>query len=320
MPNVSAPSWKPYAALVVGLVAVSSSSTLIRFAQQENAPSLVIAMWRVALATLVLTPLVLGGYRPTLMSLPRSAFGLAMLSGVFLALHFASWITSLEYTSVLTSVTLVTTNPLIVALATPFLLREQLSRVTLGAILLAMCGGVIISAMGDAGTATNQSAPLLGAGLAVVGSFAVAGYYIIGRRLRATIPVLPYIWLTYGAAAVALAVLVGLSGLPVGGLPGNAYVWMTLTGLIPQLIGHSLFNYALGYLSAAFVSLTVLGEPIFSTILAVVFLAERPLPPQLIGSAAILLALFIASREEARRASASASAPIPAGAVADPGG
>lgn len=305
-PDPASSRWRPFAALLVGLIAVSFASTLIRLAQGEGAPSLVIAMWRVVFASLVLTPFVLARHRATLAALKPWQVGLAALSGIFLALHFATWITSLEYTSVLTSVTLVTTNPLIVAVATPFLLRERLSRVTLVAIVVAFLGGLIISATGDAGTAARQDAPLLGAGLAVAGSFAVAGYYIIGRRLRPTLPVVPYIWLTYSAAGAALAVLVAANRLPVAGLTPDAYLWMTLTGIIPQLIGHSSFNYALGYLSAAFVSLTVLAEPIISAILAVLLLAERPVAVQFVGSALILVALFIATREEARSAAAQA--------------
>lgn len=293
-------TWRPYAALFIGLLAVASASILIRLSQQEGASSLVIAGWRVTLATLILTPLIFLRYRDELRRITPGQLGLAVLSGLFLALHFAAWITSLEYTSVLISVTLVTTNPLMVALATPFLLREKISRGTLGAILLAVVGGAIISAAGGVGTAPRQDAPLLGIGLSLLGAVAVAAYYIIGRRLRATISVIPYIWITYGAAAVTLLVVIGLNQMPVGGLSPNAYLWMTLMAIFPQLIGHSSFNYALGYLSAAFVSLTVIVEPILSSIMAFFLLQEQPKALQVAGSALILIALVLASREEVR--------------------
>lgn len=292
--------WQPYAALAIGLAAVASSSILVRYAQNAEAGSLVIAMWRCGLAALILTPLVIIRYRPSIAQLTRAEVGLALLSGAFLAVHFASWITSLEYASVLTSTTLVTTNPLIVALATPFLLGEKLNRVTLYAILLAMAGGFLISIAGTAGSAPRQDAPLLGVALALIGSVTVAAYYIIGRRLRARLPVIPYIWMTYGTAGIVLVSVVVLSGQPVLGLTGNAYLWMTLTALVPQLIGHSSFNYALGYLSAAYVSLTVLVEPVLSTILAIFLLEEHPTAGQILGGVLILTALVIASRVEAR--------------------
>jgi drug/metabolite transporter (DMT)-like permease len=295
-------TWRPYLALGVGVLATSSASIFIRIAQHEGASSLVIAASRVALATLILTPIILARYRPDLARLSRRGLGLALLSGVLLSIHFATWVTSLEYTSVLTSVTLVTTNPLFVALASPFLLREKLGRGTLIGIVLAIIGGVVISAAGGAGTAPRQDAPLFGAFLAMLGSLAVAGYFIIGRRLRPTLAVIPYIWLTYGSAALACLLFVLLGRQPVTGLSGNAYLAMILMAVFPQLLGHSSFNYALGYLRAAYVSLAVLAEPVFSTILAVFFLSEQPLPLQLGGGLLIMVALVIASREEARTA------------------
>ncbi len=295
-------SWRPYIVLAFGLLAVSSSAILIRFAQDNGAPSLVISAWRVGVAWLVLTPFILSGsgYRAELTKLDRKTLALAVLSGAFLAAHFSSWITSLEYTSVISSVVLVTTNPIWVVLAAPFFLHEHLSRVTLGAVLIAGAGVILVSVAGNAGTAPHQNAPLLGNALALVGAIAVAGYYLIGRRVRATLSVIPYIWLTYGSATFFMVILVLLTGQQVRGLKPEAYFWMTMVGLICQLIGHSAYNYALGYLSAVYVSLTILGEPIGSTILAALLLRELPTGWQLVGGALILIALVIASREEAR--------------------
>ncbi|RMF52933.1 MAG: DMT family transporter [Chloroflexota bacterium] len=295
-------TWRPFAALAIGLLAASSSSILIRFAQAESAPSLLIAAWRVTVAVLILTPFVWARHSAELRALKVPQLGLMVISGVFLAAHFGTWITSLEYTSVLISATLVTTNPLIVAFLTPLLLRERLSAQTLGAIFLAIIGGVIISFSGDAGSAPRQDAPLLGALLSFLGAVAVAVYYIIGRKLRAELKALPYIWIVYGSAAITLTAVTLISGqgAAVPALSAEAFFWMTLVAIFPQLIGHSSFNYALGYLSAAFVSLVVLGEPILSTIFAIFLLNELPQPLQLVGSAVILAALFIASRAEVR--------------------
>src|SRR5450432_1260048 len=295
-------SWRPYTVLAVGLLTVSSSAILIRFAQDNGAPSLVISAWRVGLAWLVLTPLVLStsGYRTELTRLDRKTLGLAVLSGAFLAAHFSSWITSLEYTSVISSVVLVTTNPIWVILAAPFFLHEHLSRVTLGAVAIAGAGVILVTVAGSAGTAPHQNAALLGNALALIGAIAVAGYYLIGRRVRSTLSVIPYIWLTYGSATIFMLIIVALMKQPVLGLKPEAYFWMTMVSLICQLIGHSAYNYALGYLSAGYVSLTILGEPIISTILAALLLNEQPAGLQLLGGALILVALMVASREEAR--------------------
>lgn len=299
-------TWQPYAVLTVGLLAVSSASVFIRFAQNEGAPSLIISAWRLLLATLVLTPLILLRHRREVSQLRGEQITLGIAAGILLALHFASWISSLEYTSVLISVVLVTTNPLFVALLTPVLLRERLSRNTLVAVLIAITGGIIITLGGGAGTAPKQDAPLLGAVLALVGAVTFALYFLIGRRLRASITVIPYIWLTYGVGAITLLVMMAFGGQigQLGMQTGNAYLWMTLVGLVPQLIGHSSYNYALGYMSAAFVALSVLFEPIGSTILAVIFLNEQPSWVQIVGGALILVALYLGSRAERRRSAA----------------
>ena len=293
-------SWRPYVVLAIGLVAVSSSAILIRFAQADGAPSLVISAWRLGLATLVLTPIVIARYRPQLAQLDRTAIGLLVLSGVLLGVHFASWITSLEYTSVTSSVVLVSTSPLWVVLAVPIFLNERWTRLILIAVLIAVAGAVVVSLTGNAGTAPRQDSPMFGNGLAVIGAIAIAGNYMIGRRVRATLDVIPYSWLTYAVAAIVVIVAVAITRQPVTGLAPSSYFWMTLVGLIPQLIGHSAYNYALGYLSAAYVSLTILIEPIGSAILAAMFLAEQPTGGQIVGGAVVLFGLVIASREESR--------------------
>jgi drug/metabolite transporter (DMT)-like permease len=294
--------WRPYIVLAVGLLAVSSASIMIRFAQEQGAPSLVIAAWRLGTAVLVLTPMVLACYRDDVARLTRKQIILSMISGALLGVHFASWITSLEYTSVASSVVLVSTNPVWVALVSPFVLSERMSRKSALAILTAIFGAILISTAGGAGMAPHQESPLLGNGLAIIGAWAIAAYFIIGRQERGRVALIPYIWLTYGSAAIVLCLGVLVTRQTVAGLQPITYVWMTLLGLIPQLIGHSAYNYALGYLSAAYVSLTVLGEAIGSTVLAAIFLGEHLLWLQLLGGVLIMAAVAVASREEARSA------------------
>src|SRR5436190_1841794 len=132
---MSQSSLRPYIILGIGVLAVSSSSIMIRLAQQEGASSLAIGAWRLVLATLVLTPIVLQRHRAELAGLTRNQIMLAMLAGLMLGAHFATWITSLEYTSVISSSVLVDTSPLWVTLATPLLLRERLNRWTVIGLL-----------------------------------------------------------------------------------------------------------------------------------------------------------------------------------------
>src|SRR5262249_15706998 len=149
-------------------------------------------------------------YRPDVSRLTRSQIALIALSGVLLAIHFGSWIASLSYTSVISSVVLVSTNTLWVALAAPFLLRERLRLWTMVVIGIAIIGTFLIGSGGDSGTAPEKGNALLGNGLALLGAITFAGYMIIGRRVRAQVAAIPYIWLSYSSAAIVLcfAVLV----------------------------------------------------------------------------------------------------------------
>ncbi len=299
--RASIPPWLPFVVMGVGIFAVSTAAIFIRLAQEEDAPSLVIAAARMVVASVVLTFPAIRRYPHELRRLTRRDMGLVLIGGGVLGLHFATWITSLEYTSVVNSVVLVTTNPLWVAVLAPLFLKEKLGRFTLIGLALAFGGGILVALTGSAGDPPNRSDPLLGNGLAVIGAMMAAVYFVIGRRLRGGLSLIPYVWLVYGVAAIVLVVAVILTGQQVGGLAWQAYVWMALMGLTAQLIGHSSFNFALGYLPAAYVSLVVLGEPIGSGILAAVFLDEWPVFLQLVGAAFILGGIAIASRDQMKK-------------------
>jgi drug/metabolite transporter (DMT)-like permease len=298
-PQVTAvPNWWPYMALVVGVMAASTAAIFIRLAQEAAAPSLVLAAARLSIASIILTPLVLRRYWAAVRAVSLSDLKWALVSGVVLGLHFATWITSLEYTAVVNSVTLVTTTPLWVAIMAPIFLGEKLDRWAVAGLILALSGGILVGLSGESGKPPTRDAPLLGNSLALIGAVMAGIYFMIGRRLRARLDLTVYIWLVYSTAAIILALVVLVSGEQVAGLPGKAYLWMLMLGLVPQLIGHSSFNYALGFLSAAYVSLVMLGEPISSGLLAIIFLDEWPVWLQLVGSALILVGIGVASKED----------------------
>jgi len=298
IPSAPPINWQPYVAMLIGVLAVSTAAIFIRLAQADSAPSLMLAAARLCVASMALTPIVFSRYRDELKALQAGDVKLMLASGLVLGLHFATWITSLEYTAVVNSVTLVTTSPLWVALLSPLLLGEKLSRWSVAGLILAMAGGVLVSLSGEAGEPPNRHDPLLGNGLALVGAAMVAIYFIIGRRLRARLSLIVYIWLVYSTAAVILGVAVALAGLPVAGFSGETYLWIVLMGLVPQLLGHSSFNYALRFLPAAYVSLVILAEPVGSGLLAIIFLDEWPVALQLIGTALILTGIGTASKDQ----------------------
>jgi drug/metabolite transporter (DMT)-like permease len=291
--------------IFIAILAVSTASIFIREAQQD-APSLVIAAVRLSLASLALAPFAILHHRDEICSLTNREWGLAILAGLFLSVHFATWITSLEYTSVVSSVVLVSTGPLWVALLSPIFLKETPTRWIWIGMGLALLGGIVVG-LGDSCSITNSqlSCPalldlvagsaFLGNLLALLGAWTVAGYLMIGRNMRARIGLLPYIFIVYGVAAIALILYMVVAGQTPLGYSSITYFWMLCLALIPQLIGHSTYNWALRYMPASLVSVTTLGEPIGSAILAFFILGESPSMLTLLGGVFILSGIYLST-------------------------
>lgn len=294
--------WLPLLALGIGLLAVSTAAIFIRLAQEANAPSLVVAAGRMTVAALLVTIPTVRQYQPQIRQLARRDWHLVVAGGIMLGAHFATWISSLEYTSVTNSVVLVTTNPLWVALLSPIFLNEKLNKWVIGGLFLALAGGLIVALGGDAGDPPNRPDPLLGSILALLGAITAGGYFMVGRQLRRQLPLLPYIWLVYSTAAIFLLLTLVLTNNSPFGLATEAYVWMLLLGVVPQLIGHSSFNYALAFFPAVYVTVVTLAEPIGSSILAIAFLGELPGIWSLVGACFILAGIAVASKEQFTKA------------------
>jgi drug/metabolite transporter (DMT)-like permease len=293
--------------LLTAILAVSAASLFIRFAQRE-APSLVIAALRLTFATLLLTPIAITHHRKELSSLTRRELLLGLLAGFFLAIHFATWISSLEFTTVASSVVFVSTGPLWVALLSPILLKEGLARIAIIGLVLALLGGTVIGLSDvcswDHGLSCAnlsnafQERALWGNFLALSGAWAVTGYLIIGRKLRVKMSLIPYIFLVYGMAALVLISIMFAAGQSPFGYTPKTYGLIFLLAALPQLIGHSAYNWLLKYISATFVAVTTLAEPIGSAILAYFFLGETPTRSVLTGGALILIGIYLASKQE----------------------
>ena len=281
----------PGVGLVIGVVAVSTASTMIRLVQSE-ADSLAVAAWRMALAALILAPFALTARRAELRSITRREWGLALGAGSLLAIHFAAWITSLALTSVAASVVLVTLYPLFVGLASHLFMQERLSGAMVAGLLIATAGSVVI-ALGDVGKGTHR---LLGDLLALAGALAAAGYFLIGRRLRARLSLLGYVFPVYSMAAALLLITAALARVPLTGYSPGGWLLLLALALVPQIVGHSSLNWALRHLSATYVTLVVLGEPVGSTLLAWLVLHEVPGVTALIGGGLALIGIMVASR------------------------
>jgi drug/metabolite transporter (DMT)-like permease len=308
MNTIVKPRVSPYLVLVIGIFAVSFGSILARLAQAEGVPSLVIAAYRTLIATLILLPFMLTRHRDEVRAITPSAWRLALVAGIALAIHFATWITSLSYTSIAASTVLVSTSPLWVALIAPFFLGEPFTRWLKIGMGLALVGTVVISlgtmvglengrfVLSTTNLITGQK-PLLGNTLALIGGLGGAVYILIGRKLRVSLSLTSYATLVYGTAAICLVFVVWLTGNSMMAYSPLVYALFLLMGIVPQLIGHSSFNYALGYLPAAYVGVVIFSEPIGASILALFVFGERPGLMVVLGSVFVLIGVVISGRK-----------------------
>ena len=280
--------FNPYVVLIGGIIGVSTGAV---FARLADAPALVTAAYRLGLAALILIPLAGWKAREELRQLSLRDINLAVLSGLFLAIHFASWISSLDYTAIANSVVLVNTIPLWVGLLTPFITGDRIQKSTLISIVLSVIGGGVIG-FGDFAIGGQA---LWGDLLAIGGAFSAAIYLLLGRNLRRKLSLLSYVAVCYGSAAVILWLVVLLLKLPIVGYSSQTVAAFWAMALISQILGHSSYNWALKWFSTGFVAVALLGEPIGSTILAYLIFDEGLTWLKLAGGLFILSAIFIAA-------------------------
>lgn len=293
------PRWLPFVVLGCGLLAISFGAILAKLAQAHGLPSMAIAAMRLGFAALIISPLALWQSRQALASISRKQIGLALGAGFFLALHFATWISSLEYTSVASSTALVTTNLLWIGLASFFFFGEKPSRIMACGIALSLTGSLLIF-WSDSQNSPAGSNPLLGNLLALVGSWCFSAYLLIGRRLRANMPLPAYIWLAYGAGALFLLLGCAGTGVALTGYTLPAYLVALGMAIGPQLLGHSAYNWSLRHVSPTFIAVVTLGEPVGSAVMAWGFLGETFAPLQAAGFVTLLIGIYLAAIGEGK--------------------
>ncbi|EJN60986.1 DMT family transporter [Halogranum rubrum] len=286
----------PLAALAVAILAVSTSAILVTW---SDAPSLVKAFYRVLFTTLLLAPFAVTRHAGDFRQIRRRDLLVAAASGVALAFHFASWFESLEWTTVAASVTLVQAQPLFVAVGAWALLDERVTGRTVVGILVAVVGMVVMS-VGDllSGVAVAAPRPLYGNALAVVGAVTAAGYVLAGRSLRQRIALLPYVTVVYSVCAVVLLGLTLAEGHALVGYPPREWILFLAMAVGPGLFGHTVINWALAHLESSVVSVSLLGEPVGSTLLALVLLGQVPTGPTLVGGAVVLGGIYLTSKSD----------------------
>lgn len=284
-----------YALIVIGVLAVSTSAVLVKL---SAAPPVALAFWRVAGAWLFLSPVVLSKGWSDLLRMTGRDVGWSLLSGLFLAAHYGVWFLSLTMTSVASSTVLVTTQPIWVLLISYVLWRERVAPKALAGIVLALLGVYFIGAH----SFTNSEGQVLGDVLAVLAALLVSGYLLIGQRLRTRVALLPYVFFVYGAAAFGLFCFAYVTGVPLLGYGGREWALFVALAVVPTLFGQTVFNWALQYVPASIVSVSILGEPVGAIVLALFLLGEVPAFVQIAGGGLILfgIGLFLHFKDSRR--------------------
>lgn len=326
---------RPAALPILLTIAVLSIATAALFIKLSNdAAPIVIAAARLTLSTAVLFPIALYQRGGGAVRISRAHVGRILLAGFLLAAHFFFWITSLSHTSIVSSVVLVTTNPIFVGIASYFIFKERISHGMKAGIVLAIAGGIMIGLAdtaepaGEPGASTMKadvnrsmnpeqktdspdpaaggaeagffSGPLFGDFMSLCGAITASGYFLVGRSVRREIDTMAYILPAYGTAAILLlagsAVTVMVTGESITGYRSSTYLYFVLLAVLPQLVGHSIFNWALKYMSATVIAVCILGEPIGAAILSWLFLNEKISGLQALGGGVILLGIFLSAR------------------------
>jgi len=290
---------KPTLMLFIGILAVSTASIFIRNAQY-SLPSSMIAAGRLGFATLILAPFSAKQAVKDFSTLTRSGRVRITLAGIFLGLHFVVWIRSLEMTTIASSVILVTTTPVWVAMFSPFLLKEKVKREVIAGLAVALLGIVILfwgpSILSD--QSAHSISGWLGNILALCGAWMAAAYTMIGRGARDTLPLRSYVFLVYGVAAI-VAFLFSIPDFQEGYIVfGDGLIWIVLLALVPQVIGHTLFNQAVRQMPAVYASIALLGEPIGSILLAWFFLSEKPGIFDMVGGVFVIIGIIMSFRKK----------------------
>jgi len=291
--------------LVLAIVCVSTGAPFARWA--APAPPLAIAAMRVGFASLLLF---MAGRKEIgkLRTLPAHDLRLVLASGALLAVHFGSWIASLSFTSTAASVAVVATNPMFAAVFGTFLGDRVTRREVLGIAIAAAGCAVLAGGDWQAG-----GGALIGDGLALIGAASAAGYLVVGRRLRASVPLFPYLGAVNGIAAIALVIAALATGTQIAALQGHSLIACAGAAVVASFVGHSLLNAAVRTTPTHLVALAVLGEPIGSSLITWGAFGERPPGHAVFGGAIVIAGIAVGFVRRAPSPTASSNRPLPRG-------
>lgn len=290
------PKIHPYIPIIIGVISVALSAIFVKLATADAG---VIAFYRMLFTVILMLPLFLLKYRKEVFLLSKKDWIFSTFAGVFLAFHFILWFESLNYTSVASSTVLVTLQPIFAFAGTYFFFKERLSFKTILSAVIAIAGSVIIS-WSDfqlSGTA------FFGDMLALAACALITAYLLFGQEVRKRLSLITYTFLLYSISTVTLFFYVLIKGESFGPYSTSNWIWFFLLALIPNLLGHSLFNWAVKWVSTNVISIAILFEPVGASILAFYILHEKLSAAQITGGIVVIagILLFVIDIKKLRR-------------------
>lgn len=280
------PPIHPYIPIIIGIISISFSAIFVKLAEAESG---VIAFYRMLFTVLILAPTFFRHHIQELKMLYQRDWLFSTIAGVFLAFHFILWFESLRYTSVASSTVLVTMQPLFAFIGTYLFFKERITLQTVASGAIAISGSILIS-WGDFRVSGSA---LFGDLLALVACGLVTAYFLFGQEVRKRLSLTTYTMVVYTISTICLFFYVLLKGESFGPYPFWTWVWFLLLAIIPNLLGHSLFNWSLKWVSTNVISIAVLFEPIGASILALLIFGEKLMVTQIIGGVIVLLGIML---------------------------
>lgn len=299
------PPFNPYIAVIIGVISISSSAILVKLA--GDAPAGIIANYRFIFAVIIMAPIIFKKYGHEFKRIRKKDWIFTILAGLFLALHFILWFESFNYTSVTSSVVLVTLQPIFAFLGTYLFFKERFSFGTIASLIIALLGSFIITTgdfqMGDGA--------FFGDILAILGAITITVYFLFGQQVRKRLSFMTYTFIVYTVSAVTLLFYnIGLQNSFTGYSTLQWWIFIAMA-IIPTFFGHSLFNFALKWLSTSTISFSFILEPIVATILAVIILHEQVTANQLLGGTIVVFGLLLFTVSTTRKRTVTISSNLP---------
>lgn len=284
-------------AVIIGVISVSTSAVFVKLANE--APAAIIANYRLLLAVIMMVPVVVLKYKQELKYIRKTDWMLSTLAGIFLAFHFILWFESLNYTSVASSVVLVTLQPIFAFIGTYLFFQERFSPGAIISMIIALIGSFIIS-WGDF---QLGPAELFGDILALLGAVMITAYFLFGQNARKRLSLMPYTFIVYGISSITLIIYNLILQNSFIGYPADHWWIFLALAIFPTFLGHTLFNWALRWLSTATISMGIIFEPVGASILAYIILGEKITWSQWLGGTIVIfgLILFILSTSRKRK-------------------